>query len=358
MRAERLTADEVSGRAPAELAGAVLLAVVRLSDETLAKGFRLDPANAARLIEAARRGELTAALRLAWPEPDDVHEDEAASRLALAVGGAGVELRPIRQSRLDLAAAWDGVLHLRTDALRRLNAIDPLEVFTLFHGQAVARGQVVCAVKVAPHVLPWAVLVEGLRVAKAEGPIVEVRPYRPMEVGAIAVQAISPDALTRFEAGARMKLEALGGSFGGTIVVPDDDPDRIAAGARDALEELVRRRGLPVLLVGGVSAGDPIAPFYGTLERLGGTVLRRGVPAHPGSMIWLARLERTQILGLPQCGMFSLATAADLVLPRLLTGETLTAESLADLGHGGLLGKEMRFRMPAYARDLKAPEEA
>ena len=55
--------------------------------------------------------------------------------------------------------------------------------------------------------------------------------------------------------------------------------------------------------------------------------------------------------------MFSLATAADLVLPRLLTGERLTAESVADLAHGGLLGREMRFRMPAYARELPAPDE-
>jgi len=80
------------------------------------------------------------------------------------------------------------------------------------------------------------------------------------------------------------------------------------------------------------------------------------VPAHPGSMIWIAALGEVQLLGLPTCGMFSLATAADLVLPRLLTGEKLTAESVADLGHGGLLTKDMRFRFPAYARDLDAPE--
>ena len=39
---------------------------------------------------------------------------------------------------------------------------------------------------------------------------------------------------------------------------------------------------------------------------------------------------KTTILGLPQCGMFSKATAADLVLPRLLTGERVTPEALAD----------------------------
>ncbi len=80
------------------------------------------------------------------------------------------------------------------------------------------------------------------------------------------------------------------------------------------------------------------------------------MPAHPGSMIWLAELDDSRLLGLPQCGMFTLATAADLVLPRLLTGERLTAAELADMGHGGVLGPEMRFRFPDYARDLGAPE--
>ena len=73
-------------------------------------------------------------------------------------------------------------------------------------------------------------------------------------------------------------------------------------------------------------------------------------------MIWLAELAASQILGLPQCGMFTMATAADLILPRLLTGERLTAESLAQLAHGGVLTREMRFRFPAYAQDLEAPE--
>jgi hypothetical protein len=73
-------------------------------------------------------------------------------------------------------------------------------------------------------------------------------------------------------------------------------------------------------------------------------------------MIWLAELGRTTLLGLPQCGMFARATAADLILPRLLTGERLTRESLAELAHGGVLRREMRFRFPPYARHLEAPE--
>jgi hypothetical protein len=356
MRARRLPPTDLALLSPDQLAGAVLLAPVRLPEGALRKGARLDPASAQPLIAAARAGVLEQAVRVAWPDPGDVHEDEAARRLALAVAGAGVELRPPRQSRLDLVAKWDGVLHVRVQPLTRLNGLDPLEVFTLYHGQAVSAGTVVASVKVAPHLVPGEVVERGVALAQEEGPLIEVRPYLPLEVGAIAEEAITGEALARFEAGARMKVEALGSRFIGTVVVGEADPALAEAAVRDALVAMVRNRGVPVLLVGGVSAGDPLSPFYAALHGLGGRVLRRGVPAHPGSMIWLAELSGSRILGLPQCGMFSLATAADLVLPRLLTGEALTAEGFAELAHGGLLVRDMRFRFPAYARDLQAPE--
>ena len=73
-------------------------------------------------------------------------------------------------------------------------------------------------------------------------------------------------------------------------------------------------------------------------------------------MLWLARIGRTAILGLPTCGAYSKATAADLLLPRLLTGEPpIRSDGRPSLGHGGVLTREMRFRFPPYARELDAP---
>jgi hypothetical protein len=226
----------------------------------------------------------------------------------------------------------------------------------LYHGQAVSAGQVVGSVKVAPHLVPEAPVIQGEQIARETGPLIEVRPYQPMEVWAIAEEALDQAGLARFEAGARAKVQALGSRFVGTLVVAEVEPAAAERAIRAALTDLVRIRGIRLVLVGGVSAGDPLSPFYAALEDLGGRVLRRGVPAHPGSMIWLAELDRSRLLGVPQCGMFTMATAADLILPRLLTGEALTGEALAELAHGGVLGKEMRFRFPGYARELQAPE--
>ena len=356
MRARRLAPPDLAGFSPEELAGAVLLAPVRLAGGQLRKGVRLDRSSADRLLEAARSGEFAETVRLAWLDPGDLHEDEAAARLAEAVAGAGITVEPPRQSRLDLVARWDGVVHVRVESLRRLNAVDALEVFTLYHGQAVGAGQVVASVKVAPHVVSVDLVRAGEKAAREAPPLVDVRPYQPQDVSAIAEEALSTDALARFEAGARRKVEALGSRFIGTTVVSATEPEAAERGAEDALRRAVRELGIRVVLVGGVSSGDPLSPFFAALDRLGGRVLRRGVPAHPGSMIWLAALDESRILGLPQCGMFTLATAADLILPRLLTGERVGAAELADLAHGGILSRDMRFRFPSYARELGVPE--
>ena len=356
MLAKRLAAPALAGWDPAELSGAILLAPINLAGGLLRKGTALDAALGATLVAAARAGELHQPIRVGWPEPGDLHEDEAAERLAVAAAGNGIEQRPPRQSRLDLVAEWDGVLHVRTDRLLRLNAIDSLEVFTLFHGQAVQAGQLVASVKVAPHLIAGLIVEQGVAIAREAGPLVEVRPYQRAEVGAIAAESLTGAALARFESGARTKVEALGSRFVGATVLIELEAERAERDARIALRTLAVERGLDLILVGGVSAGDPLSPFYSALHSLGGRVLRHGVPAHPGSMIWLAELGHTRLLGLPQCGMFAKATAADLILPRLLTGERLTAESLAELAHGGVLGRDMRFRFPPYARNLAAPE--
>jgi len=354
--ATRLSAADLAAYDPAALEGAILLAPVRLTSGTLRKGTRLDVKAGNSLVAAARSGDLNQPVRLAWPDPDDLHEDEAAEALAVAAAGAGIKRVPPRQSRLDLIAAWDGVLHIRTDALLRLNTIDSLELFTLFHGQIVEAGQVVASVKVAPHLISAGVVAAGVGIARENGrPIIDVRGYEAFDVGAIVTEPVSGSDLARFEAGVRTKLEALGSRLRETRVIATADVDRAEREVRTALAEMVLERGLPIILVGGVSAGDPLSPFYAALNGLGGRVLRHGVPAHPGSMIWLAELGEGQLLGLPQCGMFAMATAADLILPRMLTGERITPQSLAELAHGGVLGQEMRFRFPPYARNLQAP---
>ena len=302
------------------------------------------------MLAAAEAGDPVTVL---VPEPGELHEDDAAMRLAAAVAGPGLTIRGPVQSRVDLRAEAAGVLNVRIAELERLNRIDPLEVFTAFDGQVVEKGDLVASVKIAPHLVDAATVDAGARLADfGSRPIVWVAPFLPRRVGVIVKESVRAPARAKFEASVRAKIEGLGSEVVAIDYVDDD-----AEAVESAMAAFVRRPDpVDLILTAGAASTDPLDPCFVAIAALGGRIVRRGVPAHPGSMLWLARIGGTAILGLPTCGAYSKATAADLLLPRLLSGEDPSEKTVAKLGHGGILTRSQRFRFPAYARELDAPE--
>src|SRR3989454_1157463 len=96
------------------------------------------------------------------------------------------------------------------------------------------------------------------------------------------------------------------------------------------------------------AAGGLVAVRGFRPSTLGAGMERHGAPARPGSLLWLALWEGQLVLGMPTCGMFSQATTFDLVLPRILAGEHVDNRTIAELGHGGLLSRDMSYRFPPY----------
>ncbi len=341
--------------APATLVGGVLTRDIDVGGERWAKGRILSAADLARVGAALPTGGRRPTTVLI-PGPDDVHEDEAARRLAAAVAGRGLIVGTPAQSRIDLRAATAGVVHVAAGLVERINRIDPIEVFTILDGRVVDAGALIASVKIAPHLVPEDVLVAAEAVAAAAGPrgVVSVAAFRPRRVAAIVKESIRGIARERFEASVRAKIEGLGSTLVGIDYVED------AAGPVElALRARARGRGgsrADLVLTAGSSSTDPEDPFFVAIAALGGRIVRHGVPAHPGSMLWLGHIGAVPIVGMPSCGAYSKATAVDLLLPRLLAGEPASIRTVARLGHGGILTRNQRFRFPAYARDLDAPE--
>ncbi|HEX5013596.1 MAG TPA: molybdopterin-binding protein [Candidatus Limnocylindrales bacterium] len=348
MRVERI---HPGARPDPALAGAVLTRDLRVGGGRWPKGRRLTDEDLGVLASdaAAIPPDGVSVLVL---ERGDLHEDDAALRLAAAVGDDTLTARGPAESRVDLLAAVPGVLHVRTRELERINRIDPLEVFTSFDGSVVKTGDLVASIKVAPHVVEEAAIEAGERIARAgRRSIVRVAPFKPLRVAVVVREAVRAVARERFESSVRAKIETLGSEVV-SIVYAESDAD-VAAELRRA----TRGKGrVDLVLTAGGGSTDPMDPFFVAIDELGGEVVRRGVPSHPGSMVWLGRLGRTAVLGLPTCGAYSKATAADLVIPRLLTGERPSPLLVSPLGHGGILTRNQRFRFASYAADLDAPE--
>jgi hypothetical protein len=336
-------------RVPARLAGSILARDVTIGGSRWSKGRRLT-ADDLLAVAASDAGDPVTIL---VPEAGELHEDDAGLRLAAAVGGPGLVTRGPAQSRVDLVASVAGVVNVRVADLERVNRIDPLEVFTVFDGQVVEPGDLVASVKVAPHLVDAGTVDEGARLAGfGSHPLVWVAAFVRRRVGVLVKESVRATARERFEASVRAKIEGLGSEIV-AIEYVDDDPDAVEA----AMAAFVRRSDpLDLILTAGAASTDPMDPCFLAIATLGGRVVRRGVPAHPGSMLWLARIGGTAILGLPTCGAYSKATAADLLLPRLLSGEPASEKTVAKLGHGGILTRSQRFRFPTYARELDAPD--
>jgi hypothetical protein len=275
-------------------------------------------------------------------DPGDVHEEEAGRRLAAAVVGEGAEVRGYTGGQWTLAATRRGLLRIRTAALTEVNVHEGMSVFTLFDGQPVEPGEAIAKAKVTPLIIAETTLRAVERAAAVDGGVIAVTAFRPATVGAVARESLDARQRARFESALKEKIDWLGSRL---------RPVRFAGPSdRSVADELrgLRAEGAAVLIVAGASALDPLDPVFGGLTLLGATMERHGAPAHPGSLLWLARWDGLPVLGMPTCGMFSQATTFDLVLPRLLAGETVRNRELAALGHGGLLSREMAYRFPAY----------
>ena len=293
--------------------------------------------------------DVAAALALPWDavhgvmmDAGDVHEDEAGDRLARAAAGVGVETRAASAGAWPLVAAHGGLVDVSLDALHRVNAIEGLCVYTLFDGQVVTSGEVVARAKIIPFAIDGQSLAAGVAIALDAKALVRVRPFIPMQVGVVVQESLGERAMARFRSAFTEKIEW----FGSTLLEPEHVPPEATAVA-GAIGRLIAA-GAQVITIAGTRAMDPLDATFLALNKVGARMERHGVPAHPGSLFWLAYLGSVPVIGMPGCGLFSQATVLDLVLPRVLVGERVGRAWLAELGHGGFLTREMAFRFPPY----------
>jgi hypothetical protein len=302
-------------------------------------------------------GAAALALSLPWEEihllelePGDLHEEPAGARLSRAAAGPGVEAQGYSGGQWTLAATRRGLLRVREWALAEVNAQDGISVFTLYDLQPVEAGETVARCKVTPLAIAEPLIEQAEERARASEGLLAVAPFRPTVVGALTRENLEGKQRARFEATLKEKVD-----WFGSRLLPIRYCASQAGSVASTLEALATE-GAQMLIAAGASSLDPLDPIFLGLTASGGRMERHGAPAHPGSLLWLARLGDRPVLGMPACGMFSQATTFDLLLPRLLTGERIGNAEIAALGHGGLLSRDSAYRFPAYRKSVARGE--
>lgn len=276
-------------------------------------------------------------------EPGDIHEDEAARRLAAALSGPGLEAKAPVQSQSRLVATHRGLVRVHAGAVDAINALGQISVFTLMDGQAVAEGEEVAGCKVTPVAVPGQLVEEAERVCRERGPVVELLSFRPLKTYVVATERLKPKAREMFRSAVTAKLGWYGADLVGVREVPRTAQDVAAAYAE------ARRLGAQLVLFAGASAIDPLDPAYAELASAGGALLQLGAPMHPGSMLWLGRLDQAAVVGVASCAGFGRNSSLDLLLPFVFAYGRADANDLLRLGHGGLIESAAGRRFPPYS---------
>lgn len=265
-------------------------------------------------------------------ETGELHEDEAGERLARALAGPGLLVGEPSEGRLDLAADCSGLLQIDTDRLQRINSVPDVVVATLHSGTPLNSGEKVAGAKVIPLVVSEETVAAVEQICAEGPPPLQVKPYLPFIIGAIITGREVVEG--RIKDGFGPVLEHKAGFYGQEkplIHFCGDDETQISA----LIEQLIAEGCTMVIVTGGMSVDpDDVTPT--AIRNTGAEIIKYGAPALPGAMFLLAYRGDVPLIGLPACAMYFQNTVLDILLPRLLAGNRVTAGEIAALGHGGL----------------------
>jgi len=274
---------------------------------------------------------------------DEIHENEAALRLATSFSGQGTAYsEEVVEGKIGITAACDGLLKINKEALLQCNMLGEVMCATLQNNTPVHKGEQVAATRIIPLITRRQLVDKAVRIADAGEKMVRVLPLRSVRAGLVITgnEVFYGRIEDRFEQVLRDKLKHFGSEVAIVRFAPDD-PGRIAAEIRACLGA-----GAELIVTSGGMSVDPDDVTRHGIKEAGATDMVYGSPVLPGAMFLVAGIGGVPVLGLPACGMFYGVTVLDLVLPRILVGESIGRAELAELGHGGLCRNCKHCRYP------------
>ena len=264
--------------------------------------------------------------------PGMVHENDAAERLYALCANENMERSEVKEGKVELRAACDGLFRVNSQRLIAVNSIDDIMIATRRGNTAVRKGDKLAGTRVIP------LIIEEEKLAAAEAaaggaPLLELLPYVKKTAAIVATGGEVKKGLIQdtFTPVVRDKLAAYGIQ---TLAVTysGDGVENVA----NALAE-VRKTGADIILCTGGMRVDPDDTTPGGIKASGARIVTYGAPVLPGAMFLLGYYEDgTTVCGLPGCVMYAGATIFDLVLPRVAAGVEITKKDLVVLGEGGL----------------------
>ena len=268
-----------------------------------------------------------------WEKDDTVyHENEAAEILCQVSMGENMTPSEVKEGKIELTAACDGLFTVDVERLDAVNEIDQIMIATRHTNTPVKKGDKLLGTRVIPLVIKKEKM-ELVRKTAGEKPLCRLLPYRMKKAGIVTTgnEAFYGRIQDTFTPVVKNKLEQYGIQAEDHLTV-GDEKEKITAAIRE-----LKARGCELIIATGGMSVDPDDQTPGAIKESGAEVVTYGAPVLPGAMFCLAYFsDGTPVMGLPGCVMYAKTTIFDLVLPRIAAGVRISRKDITRLGNGGL----------------------
>ena len=271
-----------------------------------------------------------------------LHENDAAEILREMCQGEHMGRSEVREGKIEITAECDGLLKVNAAGLKAVNSFGQMMIATRHGNSRVHKGDKLAGTRIIPLVIEKEKM-EAAR-EKAMGatggrPILTLKPFVHKKVGIITTG--NEVFYGRIQDTFTPVIEEKIGAYDTELIAHETFEDNDAK-VTDGILRMIGQGADVVICTGGMSV-DPDDRTPLAIKNTEARIVSYGAPVLPGAMFLLAYYEvqgenaRTvTIMGLPGCVMYARRTIFDLILPRVMADDEVTAEDLAGLGEGGL----------------------
>ncbi len=273
----------------------------------------------------------------------EIHENDAAIRLANAALGNNITLSKPNEGKVGFTAKIQGLLKINVPGLMELNSVQDVVFSSLHTNQMVSQGKELAGTRVIPLSTDENNIIKAEKVCEKYFPIIDVKPFIKTDVGMVITgsEVYSGRIKDGFGPVVQKKFEELGSRIMEKRIVSDELDMTVLA-----IKDLIKKGAGMIAVTGGMSV-DPDDLTPAAIRAAGGEIISYGAPVLPGAMFMLAFIDKTPVIGLPGCVMYHRASIFDLVVPRLLAGEKVTKSDIIAMGHGGFCSSCKTCRFPS-----------
>ena len=279
-----------------------------------------------------------------WEKAEEMlHEDEAAEILCAMCRGEHMDRSAPKEGKIELTAACSGLFKIKNEALKAVNSMGQMMIASRHGNVPVKAGDKLVGTRIIPLVIEEEKMEAAKKTAMeitGGSPIFELVPFRKKKAAIVTTgnEVYYGRIEDTFSPVIREKLAEYDAEVMGHEIWNDDDKK-----VTEAILRMIEKGADMVICTGGMSV-DPDDKTPLAIKNTGARIVSYGAPVLPGAMFLLAYYTAGEgesarvvpIMGLPGCVMYSKRTIFDLVLPRIMADDEVTAEELASLGQGGL----------------------